>query len=121
MQSGYQIIQPFITPTQSAGNFTLSTITIDRLLSNVSLTSQSYPGHSAFEVLEGQLYVLIESELLSLLQGDVVFIPGNISYQYYSKVAFTKFLHIGQGSECLDTALIANSTSWDSPVWPTYA
>ncbi|KAF4633084.1 hypothetical protein G7Y89_g5040 [Cudoniella acicularis] len=91
--AGYQIIQPLVTPTQSAGNFTLSTITMDRLLKNVTIQDQNFPGHAAFEVLEGQLQVLLDGEL------------------YYSTVAFTKILHIGQGYANLDTTLIANSTS----------
>jgi quercetin dioxygenase-like cupin family protein len=118
-QTGYQVIQPFVTATQSAGNFTLSTITMDRVSSNTTVPTQTFPGHAAFEVLEGQLQVEMLGEKLSLLQGDVVFIPSNTSYVYYSEVAYTKFLHIGQGGEGLDSALIAAGESWDSPVWPT--
>ncbi|TVY75901.1 Quercetin 2,3-dioxygenase [Lachnellula suecica] len=117
-ENGYQVIQPFVTPVQSAGNFSLSTITMDKL-SNVTASEQNFAGHAAFEVLEGQLMVSMEGELLSLLQGDVVFIPGNTTYTYYSLVAYTKVLHIAQGAEGLDTTLIAGATSWDSPVWPT--
>lgn len=118
---GYQIIQPLVTPVQSAGNFTLSTITIDRLLSNITVPESSYPGHAAFEILEGMLSVEMEGELLQLIQGDVVFIPGNTTYKYYSTVSFTKFLHIGAGDEGLDTTMINGGVSWDYPVWPTYA
>ncbi|CZS91608.1 uncharacterized protein RCO7_14226 [Rhynchosporium graminicola] len=49
---GYKVIQPFVTTIQSAGNFTLSTITIER--SAVDDVSESiYPGHADFEVLDG--------------------------------------------------------------------
>lgn len=58
-------------------------------------------------------------ETLGLSQGDVVFIPGNTTYSYWSEVAYTKFLHIGQGGAGLDAALIKAGKSWDSPVWPT--
>lgn len=116
---GYQVIQPLVTPTQSASNFTLSTITIDRVSANSTVKTLSYPGHTAFEILEGQLTVQMEGETLNLLTGDVVFIPGNTTYKYYSTVAYTKFLHIGAGAKTLDTALIASGESWNSPVWPT--
>lgn len=116
---GYQVIQPLVTPTQSAGNFTLSTITIDRVSANSTVKTLSYPGHAAFEILEGQLTVQMEGETLNLLTGDVVFIPGNTAYKYYSTVAYTKFLHVGAGANTLDTALIASGESWVSPVWPT--
>ncbi|TVY46382.1 Quercetin 2,3-dioxygenase, partial [Lachnellula occidentalis] len=102
-ECGYQVIQPFITPTASGGNFTLSTITMDQLSSNVT----RFTRHAAFEVLEGQLTILMGGEVLSLLQGD-----------YYSLVAYTKVLLISQGAEGLDTKLIASATSWNSPVWP---
>jgi quercetin dioxygenase-like cupin family protein len=93
----------------------MSTITIAKGSTN---TTSSYPGHAAFEILEGQLMVSMQGEVLSLLQGDVVFIPGNTTYGYWSEVAYTKFLHVSQGADGLDTVLIAAGESWDSPVWP---
>lgn len=83
------------------------------------MSTSSYPGHAAFEVIEGQLTVVMCGETLQLLQGDVVFIPGNTGYKYYSEVAYTKFLQISQGAAGLDTALIQSGKSWNSPVWPT--
>ncbi|TVY86252.1 Quercetin 2,3-dioxygenase [Lachnellula willkommii] len=118
-EGGYQVIQPLVTPTTSGGNFTISTITMDRLSRNVTVCDQSFTGHAAFEVLEGQLTVLMGGEVLKLLQGDVVFIPEKTTYKYYSLVAYTKVMLISQGAEGLDTKLIANATSWSSPVWPT--
>ncbi|TVY28544.1 Quercetin 2,3-dioxygenase, partial [Lachnellula hyalina] len=109
-EGGYQVIRPFVTPITSRGNFTLSTITMDQLLSNVT----SFIGHVAFEVLEGQLSVLMGGEVLSLLQGDVVFVPEITIYKYYSLVAYTKALIISQGAEGLDMKLIASATSWNS-------
>ncbi|KAF7915480.1 uncharacterized protein EAE98_011083 [Botrytis deweyae] len=119
--AGYQIIQPFVTPVQSEDAFSLSTITLARKLSNVTIPTSSYTGHAAFEVLEGMLTVEMEGETLSLIQGDVVFIPGNTTYKYYSTVHFSKFLFIGAGAEAMDTQLIAAGASWSSPVWPAYA
>lgn len=116
--SAYQVIQPFVTPTQSAGNFTLSTITMSRV-AITDVSDSIYPGHAAFEVLDGQLGVVMGGEILSLLQGDVVFIPGHMTYKYYSEVAYTKFLHISQGAAGLDSTLIEGGETWDSPLWPT--
>ncbi|CAD6443904.1 4e3e9b3b-416a-4793-a5c3-e3a073ea57e5 [Sclerotinia trifoliorum] len=118
---GYQIIQPFITPVQSKGEFSMSTITLDRKLSNVTIPTSKYTGHAAFEVLEGMVTVEMEGETLSLIQGDVVFIPGNTTYKYYSTVHFSKFLYVGAGAKAMDTQLIADGASWSSPVWPKYA
>ena len=118
---GYQIVQPLVTPLQSDGNFTVSTINMDRLSSNYTIESRNFEGHAAFEILEGQLMVQMVGETISLLQGDVVFIPGNTTYKYWSTIAFTKVLYIGQGGEGLDTELVEGAENWDSPVWPTYA
>ncbi|CZR62862.1 related to Quercetin 2,3-dioxygenase [Phialocephala subalpina] len=115
-QSEYQVIQPLVTGTQSANNFTPSTITMERVSSNATVPTRQFPGHAAFEVLEGSLQVEMLGEKVSLLQGDVVFIPGNTTYNYYSEVAYTKFLHVGQGAEGLDSVLIQGVESWDSPV-----
>lgn len=114
----YQIIQPFLTGVQTADNFTLSTITLDKG-SSATASELSFPGHAAFEVLEGKLTVTMLNETIDLLGGDVVFIPGNTTYSYFGGVAFNKFLHISQGAVGLDVSLMADAISWDYPVWPT--
>ncbi|CAG8976730.1 hypothetical protein HYALB_00012528 [Hymenoscyphus albidus] len=117
-KAAYQVVQPFVTPAQSDGAFTLSTITIAKETKNSTSVAQSFDGHAAFEVLEGQLIVELEGETVSLLQGDVVFIPAYIPYKYYTRVSFTKTLYISQGAEGLDSALIAAGESWSSPIFP---
>lgn len=118
-QAGYQVIQPMITSVQGGGNFTLSTIAIaKRNSTNAVAPTRNFEGHAAFEVIDGMLKVEIEDEQLNLIQGDVIFIPGGTKYTYWSDVAYTKFLHVGQGDKGLDSALIANGTHWYSPVWP---
>lgn len=108
-----------ITSVQSDGNFTLSTITIAKWSNSAETpANRTFAGHAAFEVIDGMLKVDMMNETLSLIQGDVVFIPGGTQYSYWSDVAFTKFLYIGQGTDGLDSSLIANGTSWSSPIWP---
>ncbi|RDW85233.1 RmlC-like cupin [Coleophoma cylindrospora] len=117
-KGSYQVIQPFVTGLQSAGNYTLSTITLDKG-SSATAPTLSFPGHAAFEVLDGKVIVNMLNETVELLSGDVVFIPGNTTYSYYGGVAYNKFLHISQGEVGLDVTMMADSISWDSPVWPT--
>lgn len=116
---GYAVIQPVITGLQTGENFTISQIAIQSLPANGTVEEQSFPGHAAFEVLEGQLKVEIEGETIGLLTGDVVFIPGETSYKYWSDVADTKVYHVSAGVEGLDAKLIKGGKSWDYPVWPT--
>lgn len=135
----YQIIQPLVTPTQSAGNFTLATITMSQKLSNESAMSipgndtaaaasmsasgrTSLTGHSAFEVVEGLLNFELNGETIQLTTGDVVFVPAGTAFQYYSVVPFTKVFYVSQGADGLDTRLMANGVSgWEYPAWPTDA
>lgn len=135
----YQIVQPLVTPTQSAGNFTLAAIILSEKLSNESAMSipgndtsaatgnsasgsTALTGHSAFEVLEGLLSFEINGETIQLATGDVVFVPAGTAFQYYSVVPFTKVYYISQGADGLDTRLMANGVSgWEYPAWPSDA
>lgn len=137
----YQIVQPLVTPTQSAGNFTLATFIISEKLSNETAMgvvgndttttasgsacvsgSQALTGHSAFEVLEGLFAVEMSGETIYMATGDVVFIPAGTAFSYYSQVPFTRVLYISQGDDGLDTRLIENGQSgWEYPTWPAYA
>lgn len=134
----YQIVQPLVTPTQSAGNFTLATFIISEKLSNetamtivgndTSSTStctsgiSALTGHSAFEVLEGLFVVQMSGETIYMATGDVVFIPAGTSFSYYSLVPFTRIMYISQGADGLDTRLISNGQSgWEYPTWPSFA
>lgn len=116
---GYAVIQPVITGTQTGGNFTISQIAIQSTPSNGTVEEQSFPGHAAFEVLEGQLKVELEGETIGLLTGDVLFIPGGTTYKFWSDVADTKVYHVSAGVEGLDAKLIKGGKSWAYPVWPT--
>lgn len=130
----YQIVQPLVTSTQSAGNFTSATIIISQKLSNESAMavvgnsstqataslsgSKALTGHSAFEVIEGLFTFEMSGEILQMATGDVVFIPAGTPFQYYSQVPFTKVLYISQGADGLDSRLIANGESgWEYTTW----
>lgn len=138
----YQIVQPLVTPVQSAGNFTVATIILSEKLSNeTAMTvvggsndtttttgsacisgSEALTGHMAFEVIEGLFTVQMSGETLNMVTGDVVFIPAGTSFSYYSQVPFTKVMAISQGADGIDTRLIANGQSgWEYPTWPAYA
>jgi hypothetical protein len=123
-EHGYQIVQPLVTPEQSPeGNFTMATISIDEhfAYANETIATWNLPGSAAFEVLEGQLTIALEGyPTYALLDGDVVFIPGNTSYQYWSLVAFTKVLYVSSGSSGLDTQLRVGGELWRDSVFPTY-
>lgn len=136
----YQIVQPLVTPTQSAGNFTLATVILSQKLGNETAMAvvgngtaavasgssasgkTALTGHSAFEVLEGLFVVEMSGETLYMATGDVVFIPAGTAFSYYSLVPFSRVLYISQGAGGLDTRLIANGQSgWEYPTWPSFA
>lgn len=117
----YQIVQPFVTPLQAGtSNFTQGTITISRLLCDeASVPTHKLVDATAFEVIEGALTLQMVNETVTLIGGDVAFIPGNTEFKYWSDVAFTKFLYVGAGTRTLDVQLMANATTWDYAVFPT--
>lgn len=135
----YQIVQPLVTSTQSAGNFTTSTIIISEKLGNQTAFgvtgntttiagsacasgSKALTGHSAFEVLEGLFVFEMSGETIQMVTGDVVFIPAGTAFSYYSLVPFTKVMYISQGADGLDSRLIANGESgWEYTTWPETA
>ncbi|KAH7311979.1 hypothetical protein BKA65DRAFT_517916 [Rhexocercosporidium sp. MPI-PUGE-AT-0058] len=53
----------------------------------MAVSESVYPTYSAFEILNGQLKVLMRGKTRNLLQDDVLFIPRNTSYKYSSDVA----------------------------------
>lgn len=135
----YQVIQPLVTPVQSDGNFTISTIIMSERLSNETAMSvvgnttttaaavtgsgsTALTGHSAFEVTEGLLSFEMSGETIELATGDVVFVPAGTAFSYSSVVPYTKVLYISQGADGLATRLMANGEAgWEYPVFPDYA
>lgn len=120
-KTGYAVIQPFITSKQSAGNFTEGTITLSEPEEEASPKSWSLPGHTALETVDGVVGVQVEgfADAVSLAIGDVVFIPAGTSFSFWGEAAFSKVLYVGQGKDTLDSRLIAEAKSWNSPVWPS--
>lgn len=118
----YRIVQPLVTATQSAGNFSMGTITMSPLLANQTTPpAQNLTQHLAFQVEEGQLVVALEGETASLIQGDVVFIPAGTPFTYHASRPFTKFLYVSAGADGLDHQLLQKSVAWDYASYPTYA
>lgn len=115
----YQIVQPFVTPTTGGRNFTQGTITLSRQFPNATLTQWQLVDHVAINVLEGAVSLTITDEIVTLLGGDVAFVPGGTPFKYESKTAFTKFMYVSAGAEGLDQQLLGNAVNWSWPVYPT--
>jgi hypothetical protein len=116
----YLIIEPFITSKQSDGNFTEGTITISQLPSGAQADTYSFTGHTALEVVDGQVGVSIGGYdgSVSLAIGDVVFVPAGTEFSFWGEAAYSKILYVGQGTDTLDAALMKSATAWDSVIWP---
>ncbi|KAJ4292364.1 hypothetical protein N0V90_009025 [Kalmusia sp. IMI 367209] len=117
--SSYLLVEPFITATQSDGNFTEGTITLSQLPRNSQPESYTLPGHTALEVVDGLVGVRVEGfESLSLAVGDVVFVPGNTAFSFWGEVAYSKILYVGQGRDTLDKRVMEAGREWTAVVWP---
>ncbi|KAF9738373.1 hypothetical protein PMIN06_006108 [Paraphaeosphaeria minitans] len=119
-KASYAIVEPFITATQSDGIFTEGTITLSRLPSSSQPQTWELPWHTALEVVEGLVGVMVEGyvEELSLSVGDVVFVPGNTTWSLWGKAAFLKVLYVGLGKVTEDSRLREVGREWGSVVWP---
>lgn len=121
MTGYYQIVQPLITPASSGNySFTESTITINGPPSDISsLPDFSLPHGSAFPVLEGTLTVRVQGyDPVTLVWGDVMYVPKHTSFTYYTSTHWCKFLYVSGGDDCLDTKLIKGGAAYDSVVFP---
>lgn len=109
-----------ITPLQSEGNFTQGTITLSKQFANATAAPfHTLTVHTALEVIEGVLTVVLEGEILQLTTGDVAFVPAGTPFSYWSTIAYTNVLYIGGGSDTLDQQLIKAGQAWDYPLFPS--
>jgi quercetin dioxygenase-like cupin family protein len=120
-ENGYKIIAPLATGKQSADKFTMGTITMSPLLANTTNNPTTLSQHVAFQLEEGQLVVGINGETVTLIDGDVVFIPSGTAFTYYAAVPFTKFLYVSAGGNGLDAQLIQKSIPWEYASYPVHA
>ena len=88
---GYHAIHPIQTPKQTQGNFTISKISLSRLLPNETVSLNRFSDTMGIEILEGQLSVTLGMETIRLLQGDALFVLANTSWSYWSEIGFTSF------------------------------
>ncbi|PNY25381.1 Quercetin 2,3-dioxygenase [Tolypocladium capitatum] len=119
-ENGYKVIQPLATPEQvTGGNFSMGTIIMSPKLHNQSSSTATLPHHFALQMEDGQLVLSVSGyDTVSLIQGDVAFIPSGIPFMYHATVPFTKFMYMNAGAEGLDHQLLKNSVAWDFPAYP---
>ncbi|KND87024.1 Quercetin 2,3-dioxygenase [Tolypocladium ophioglossoides CBS 100239] len=113
--NGYKVIRPLATPEQATGG----TIIMSPKLPNQSSSNATLPHHFALQMEDGQLVLSVNGyDSVSLLQGDVTFIPSGIPFTYHSTVPFTKFMYMNARAEGLDNQLLKKSVNWDFPAYP---
>ncbi|GKZ36487.1 hypothetical protein AbraIFM66950_007603 [Aspergillus brasiliensis] len=119
-ETGYQIIQPLVGPTQSGDlNFTTSTITLSSVPPNITIPTWNIPDVVAFQVLEGNLWVQIANYDTAILStGDVALIPGGIDFKYWTETYYTKIVSMNKGSNGVDQQLIARGGNYSSVMFP---
>ncbi|KAK2005451.1 RmlC-like cupin [Colletotrichum eremochloae] len=115
----YRVIAPF-TANETGVSFTMGTITISPLLSNMTAPAmKTYAQPLAFQMEEGALTVEVTGySPVSLVQGDVFFLPEDVSFTYYATAGFTKFLYVTGGDAGFESELMQRSASWDYATYP---
>ncbi|KAF9876331.1 hypothetical protein CkaCkLH20_06274 [Colletotrichum karsti] len=118
----YHLLAPMATGNQTAGNFTMGTATVSLLLSNQTATKANLAQPVAFQLEEGALVVRVEGyDPVTLIQGDVVFVPAGTPFSYYASAAFTKFLYVSGGGDGFDYQLLQKAVPWEYATYPIYA
>ncbi|KAF4315810.1 hypothetical protein BBO99_00005118 [Phytophthora kernoviae] len=107
-ENGYKLLAPVQKGPQSGGNFTMGTLTMSAMASNETVNTITPKQPLAFQIEEGQLSVEIEDESALLIQGDVLFVPGNTTFSYHATVPVTKFLYVSAGADGFDYDLLQN-------------
>ncbi|KAK1689115.1 RmlC-like cupin domain-containing protein [Colletotrichum godetiae] len=115
----YHLVAPFATANQTASNFTMGTVTLSPLLSNQTATKANLAQPLAFQLEEGALEVAVEGyDAVTLIQGDVVFVPANVPFTYAASAAFTKFLYVSGGGDGFDYQLLQRAVPWSYATYP---
>ncbi|KAH8660045.1 RmlC-like cupin domain-containing protein [Xylariales sp. PMI_506] len=120
----YRLLAPLATGNQTSNNFTMGTMTMSPLLSNMTIPATvSYSQPLAFQLEEGMLVLQVEgyTDPVSLIQGDVIFLPANTTFSYYAAVSFTHLLYVSGGADGIDYDLMSRSESWDYATYPVTA
>jgi len=118
----YHIVAPFVTGTQTNGTFSQGTITLSPpgdVNGGAKAPSVTNEYATAFMMEEGQLEVTVDGyDAVSLIDGDVVFVPGGVPFSYAATAEFTKFMYVTGGGRGLDYELMASARKWDSAFYP---
>lgn len=118
----YQIVQPLTTAEQATHhNFTMGTIILSPPTSKNATVPvrRTLPHHFAIQMEDGELALSVDGYgAARMIQGDVAFVPANVSFAYEAGVPFTKFLYMNAGAEGLDYELLRGSEPWGWTAYP---
>ncbi|KAK3377555.1 RmlC-like cupin domain-containing protein, partial [Podospora didyma] len=115
----YQIVTPFVTGEQTNDKFSQGTITISLNDPGVKAPLVKSTVATALYMEEGQLEVTVEGfDPVTLIDGDLVFVPGSTSFSYFASAYFTKFMYVTGGGRDMDFELVAKGRKWDSAFYP---
>ncbi|OHE98045.1 hypothetical protein CORC01_06714 [Colletotrichum orchidophilum] len=118
----YHLIAPLATAKQTGNNFTMGTVTLSPLLSNQTATKANFDQPLAFQLEEGALEVAVEGyDAVTLIQGDVIFVPASTAFTYAASAAFTKFLYVSGGGDGFDYQLLQRAVPWEYTTYPINA
>ncbi|KAK5128550.1 hypothetical protein LTR85_003221 [Meristemomyces frigidus] len=119
LESVGAVISPLATPIQTAGNFTISQISMRKTLNG------THPGwcsseHQFIYGMDGEVKVRLAGEEVRLIKGDALFIPANTNFTLVSSVNYNKFLLCASGSDGIDTQMVEAGEGWPYSTPPAH-
>ncbi|KAF7556941.1 hypothetical protein G7Z17_g986 [Cylindrodendrum hubeiense] len=116
---GYQLVAPLTSDKQTAGNFSMGTATLSPILANMTAPSLDLSQPVAFQMEEGSLEVKVSGhDAVTLIQGDVIFVPAKTRFAFHATASFTKFLYVSGGSNGFSEELLSGAQDWNSTTYP---
>ncbi|EHY57766.1 hypothetical protein HRR83_005323 [Exophiala dermatitidis] len=109
-----QVVQMLASGKQTDNKLTVATVAMKP---GTQPSPVHFDVHQALQVTEGQLHLEINNEAVTLIFGDLAFIPKGTSFSYWSTVGFTKFVTWSAGAGLADS-LVKGAKKWDHAVWP---
>ncbi|KAH7111479.1 RmlC-like cupin [Dactylonectria estremocensis] len=114
----YKVIIPQALPDATDGGFSTGTMTLSPLQANQTAPEEVLNVHTAFQVEEGELIVILLGERARLLPGDVVFIPAYTPFVWFATAPTTSVTYVDGGRHGLVSRLLEKSINWNSVVYP---
>lgn len=114
------VVSTLATPVQTAGNFTISQISMRKTVNDWTHAEWRSSDHQFIYGMSGEVRVRLAGEEVSMIQGDALFVPAYTPFALVSSVNYNKFLLCASGSDGVDTQMVRAGKDWPYSTPPAH-